>query len=66
MSDITKTSAEYAKLMFDCCLGNVERAQCELYESAKAFPMMPNKFWYDCHDEINKLWLAGGTDARNS
>jgi hypothetical protein len=52
MADITKTPAEYAKLVYEMCLGNEEYAQCELYESAKAFPMMPNKFWRACSIEL--------------
>jgi hypothetical protein len=58
MSDITKTPFEYAKLIFECCLGNEDLAQCELYESAKVFSMMPNKFWRACSLEITKLARA--------
>ena len=47
MADITKTPAEYAKLMLDLFYGQEEFAQAELFEAAKAHPQIPNKFWRD-------------------
>ena len=55
MTDITKTPAEYAKLMLDFCYGAEETAQCELFEAAKHHPHMPNKFWRAVSLEIGTL-----------
>jgi hypothetical protein len=48
MKATTKTPREFAKLMLGLYNGNLENAQIELYNAARAYSDMPCSFFHDC------------------